>query len=208
MLLVFVGAVAQFPQPVKEHHPRLASALRASPLFRPAWMRFRNSMFWMYNKEHFTSVDARDDKGMGFSHSMTSHHFQLLWDGGSIEVEADDPSDSASRDAIRRHMSQIASMFSEGNFSLPMFIHDTLPPGVEGMKRLKQEISYTAENTAKGAQVRITTRNSEALKAVHDFLRFQIADHRTGDSLQVRKPVRKHLHPGDNLGRDAQPARD
>jgi hypothetical protein len=29
--------------------------------------------------------------------------------------------------------------------------------------------------------VRIATKNKEALAAVYDFLRFQIADHRTGD---------------------------
>jgi len=53
--------------------------------------------------------------------------------------------------------------------------------GVEVMKRLKDQIAYTAENTAKGAQVRIVTRNPKALVAVHEFLRFQIKDHRTND---------------------------
>ena len=42
-------------------------------------------------------------------------------------------------------MQKIAGMFAQGNFSLPMFIHDTIPPGVEVMKRLKDQIAYTAE---------------------------------------------------------------
>ena len=67
-----------------------------------------------------------------------------------------------------------------------MFIHDMAPPGVEVMQRLKGQITYTAENTAQGAQVRIATSNPEALKAVHEFLRFQIQDHRTGDPLTVQ----------------------
>jgi hypothetical protein len=33
--------------------------------------------------------------------------------------------------------------------------------------------------------VRITTKNKEALAAVYDFLRFQIADHRTGDTEEI-----------------------
>ena len=37
----------------------------------------------------------------------------------------------------------------------------------------------------RGDQVRIATSNPEALRAVHEFLRFQIRDHRTGDSLTV-----------------------
>ena len=57
--------------------------------------------------------------------------------------------------------------------------------GVEVMKRLKDQIAYTGGNTAKGAQVRIVTKNAEALVAVHEFLRFQIQDHRTGDPLDI-----------------------
>lgn len=76
-------------------------------------------------------VDQRGDEGMGFSHAMTGHHFHLFPDGGSIEVESDSPDDNASKEAIRRHMQKIAGMFSQGDFSLPMFIHDTVPPGVE-----------------------------------------------------------------------------
>jgi hypothetical protein len=37
--------------------------------------------------------------------------------------------------------------------------------------------------------VRITTRFARALSAVHEFLRYQIAAHKTGDPLDVsRKP--------------------
>ena len=102
-----------------------------------------------------------------------------------MEVEADRSDDDSSKAAIRRHMEMIAGMFGQGDFSLPMFIHDTVPPGVEVMKRLKAQLSYTAENTAQGAQVRISTRNPEALAAVHEFLLFQIKEHRTGDQTTV-----------------------
>jgi hypothetical protein len=131
-------------------------------------------------------VDQRGDEGMGFSHTMTRHHFHLLPDGGSIEVESDSSEDNASKEAIRRHMLRIAGMFAQGDFSLPMFIHDTVPSGVEVMKRLKDRIAYTAENTAKGVQVRIFTVSPEALEAVHEFLRFQIKDHRTNDPLAIQ----------------------
>jgi hypothetical protein len=68
-----------------------------------------------------------------------------------------------------------------------MFIHATVPPGVEDMKRLKSKITYEAENTDHGAQLRITTHDPEALTAIHSFLSFQIQDHQTGDSLEVQK---------------------
>jgi hypothetical protein len=69
----------------------------------------------------------------------------------------------------------------------PMFIHATVPPDVETMNQLKSKITYEAENTVRGAQLRIITHDAQALTAIHSFLRFQIQDHQTGDSLEVKK---------------------
>ena len=77
----------------------------------------------------------------------------------------------------------MAASFAQGDFSLPLFIHDPVAPGVEVLQRLKGQITYTVENTAQGAQVRIATRNPEAVAAVHEFLRFQLEEHRTVDPL-------------------------
>jgi hypothetical protein len=133
--------------------------------------------------DHHAAVNSRGDKAMGFSHEKTTHHFLLRSDGGMIAVEANDPMDTESRDEIRLHLTHIAAMFSAGNFEAPMFIHDQVPPGVPVMKRLKNRITYKFEPLEHGGQVRIVTKNSEALKAVHEFLRFQITDHKTGDPL-------------------------
>jgi hypothetical protein len=43
--------------------------------------------------------------------------------------------------------------------------------------------------------VRISTRDAEALAAVDAFLRFQIEDHRTGDSGQVQSEQRSTFMP-------------
>jgi hypothetical protein len=138
-------------------------------------------------KDHFAGVNSRGDQGMGFSHEKTTHHFHLFTDGGAIEIEANGATDTVSQDAIRQHLAMIAVKFSKGDFAIPMFIHATVPPGVETMKRLKSNITYEAENTVHGAQLRITTHDAQALTAIHSFLRFQIQDHKTGDSLEVQK---------------------
>ena len=137
--------------------------------------------------EHSEGVNARGDQGMGFSHEKTTHHFHLLANGGAIEIHSNEPTDEKSQEAIRQHLAMIAVRFSQGDFAIPMFIHSTVPPGVEDMKRLKSKITYEAENSENGAQLRITTRDAEALAAIHDFLRFQIRDHQTGDPLEVQK---------------------
>ena len=138
-------------------------------------------------EDHFAGVNARGDQGMGFSHEKTTHHFHLLADGGAIEIESNGPTDAASQEAIRQHLAMIAVKFSQGDFAIPMFIHATVPPGVDTMKQLKSKITYEAENTERGAELRITTHDAEALTAIHNFLRFQIQDHQTGDSLEVQK---------------------
>jgi hypothetical protein len=135
----------------------------------------------------FAGVNARGDQGMGFSHEKTTHHFHLLADGGAIEIQSNEPTDAASQEAIRQHLAMIAVKFSEGDFAIPMFIHATVPLGVETMKQLKSKITYEAENAEHGAQLRITTHDAQALRAIHSFLRFQIQDHQTGDSLEVQK---------------------
>src|SRR5260370_38980750 len=121
---------------------------------------------------------------MGFSDDKTTQHFRLLKDGGAIEVSSNDTKDADSRDQIRAHLKHIAASFSAGNFDMPMFIHDQVPPGVPTMKRLKSQIKYEVENIAVGARVRISSANPEAVQAVQDFLRFQITDHQTADSLE------------------------
>jgi hypothetical protein len=130
-------------------------------------------------------MDERGDHVMGFNHLKTTHRFHLFTDGGSIEVTANSPQDTESRDQIRKHLGHIARMFAEGNFNAPMLIHDQAPPGVPVMKKLKNEIQYKFAENERGALVRITTRNPEALVAIYEFLRFQIKEHKTGDSLEV-----------------------
>ncbi len=127
----------------------------------------------------------RGEKGMGFSQQTTTHHFRLSADGGAIEIGANDPKDTSGRDQIRQHLSHIAKMLSEGNFEIPMFIHGKTPPGVPTMTELRDQIHYDFEAMDSGGRVRIRTNNARALQAVHEFLRFQIEDHHTGDAIDI-----------------------
>lgn len=130
-------------------------------------------------------MNQRGDHIMGFDHTKTTHHFRLDESGGSIEVTANNSEDTESTDQIRMHLKHIARMFADGNFNAPMLIHDQTPSGVPVMQELKGEIKYNYEEIGRGAAVRISTKNPTALKAIHDFLRFQIKEHKTGDSLVI-----------------------
>lgn len=134
---------------------------------------------------HHTSVQEHGDQAMGFSHETTTHHFRIFASGGAIEVTANSPDDKADTGAIRSHLTHIAAMFKDGDFSAPMFIHDSIPPGTTTMKLLKEKIEYKYEEIPSGARVRIEATDPVALAAIHDFLRFQISEHQTGDDLEV-----------------------
>ena len=133
---------------------------------------------------HSSGVDSRGDHAMGFSHESTVHHFVPLPDGGIIAVETTAENDTATRDQIRIHLGHIAQLFKSGDFDIPMTIHDRVPPGVPVMKAKRDTICYKYLATKRGGEVRIRTSDSDALKAVHEFLVFQIQDHRTSDPIK------------------------
>jgi len=138
---------------------------------------------------HSAGVDARGDHAMGFSREKSAHHFRLSPDGGMIEIGVDDEKDASTRDEIRIHLAHVAQMFSAGDFQVPMFIHDTVPPGVAVMEAKKDAISYKYEETKNGGRIRTATADAEALFAIHAFLVFQIDDHRTGDPKTISPQI-------------------
>jgi hypothetical protein len=136
---------------------------------------------------HHEEVQKRGEAhaGMGFSQTATTHHFILTAKGGIIQVTANDPKDRKSIGQIQMHFSHIAELFAKGNFAIPHFVHGGTPPGVKTMQKLSRQITYSNQRLDNGAKLVITTDSPQALAAVHDFLRFQISDHQTGDPLTV-----------------------
>jgi hypothetical protein len=137
--------------------------------------------------DHHAALNERGKQFMGFDQLATTHHFILLKDGGKIQVTANDPKDSVSVRQIRDHLGHIAMVFASGDFNLPSLVHDTKAvPGVDAMKARAADLTFAFEEIGGGGHVRITGRTPEAIAAVHQFLRFQITDHKTGDPLVVK----------------------
>jgi hypothetical protein len=134
---------------------------------------------------HHDAMNARGEKAMGFSQTASTHHFTLLPDGGFVQVQANDAKDAASRDQIRAHLQQQANRFSAGDFTAPEITHDVVPPGVSIMQEMKSFITYKYEPTERGGRLRIVSKDPTAISAIHDFLKFQIKDHQTGDATKV-----------------------
>jgi hypothetical protein len=138
-------------------------------------------------QDHHGSTDQRAATVMGFDQARTRHHFLLFNDGGAIDVTVNDAADTKNRDAIRSHLPHIAMMFGDGNFDAPMLVHDsTNVPGTKIMAERKAAIRFKYIETPKGGRVDIITSDPESLAAVHQFLKFQIAEHKTGDPATIQ----------------------
>jgi hypothetical protein len=158
-----------------------------------AWAQHPAMPPGMTHEEHLAQMqkDAemkkRGAEAMRFDQDTTAHHFRLTDTGGAIEVGATDAHDTAGRDQIRIHLKEIAGEFAKGTFEKPFITHAEVPPGVETMRAMASAIQYSFKETARGGVVQITTRDGAARRAIHDFLRYQITEHATGDPLTVSK---------------------
>jgi hypothetical protein len=141
----------------------------------------------MTHEEHQAQIKkdaelaARGAQAMGFDQDAAEHHFIVTERGGYIQVEARQGADAATRDAIRAHLRRIAQEFAQGVFEKPSATHGEIPDGVPAMQRLASAIGYRYEERPRGGRVVIEASGGEAVAAVHEFLRYQIREHKTGD---------------------------
>ena len=128
----------------------------------------------------FAALQVRGETAMGVNQYTSQHVFEPLPDGGRIALRTKE-SDSVGEAAIRAHMDTISKSFRQGDFTVPGFVHATTDvPGTAAMMRLKAEITYTPRDLPGGAEVVISTRNPQAVAAIHEFLAFQRMDHHSG----------------------------
>lgn len=124
----------------------------------------------------FAALQARGAEAMGVDQYTSTHIFETLPDGGRIVLQRDSP-DVAGTATIRAHMTDIATRFAAGDFSIPGMVHAQTVPGTEVMAARREFIRYVVDTLSRGGQVRITTTDRTALVAVHAFLAFQRMDH-------------------------------
>jgi hypothetical protein len=143
------------------------------------------------HEEHLAQIEkegalkARGAAAMGFDQDMAVHHFRLTRSGGVIQVEAASAGDETTRAAVGEHLRAIASAFAAGDFAAPRATHDETPPGVATLERLRKTIAYRFVETPQGGRVEIASSDRDAVAAIHEFLRYQIIEHHTGDRLTV-----------------------
>ena len=125
----------------------------------------------------FNAMQSRGAHVMGVDQYTSAHVFEDLPDGGRVVLERDDPADTAAIAAIRGHLREIAASFRAGDFTKPFQVHAQTVPGTAVMRDRRAAISYLPVDRPRGGEVRITSRDSAAVGAIHAFLAFQREQH-------------------------------
>ncbi len=157
----------------------VASALVASSLAAQDHASHHPTAPAATNDSAFKALQRRGAGTMGVDQYASRHRFEDLTDGGRIERQMRE-ADSAAVAAIRAHLQQTVTEFRAGVFSAPEATHAMVVPGTQVMAAKKGSIRYAYRPLPQRGEIRISTNDAEALKAVREFLDFQRSDHRTG----------------------------
>jgi len=131
----------------------------------------------------FAALQQRGKMVMGVDQYSSMHRFDNLSDGGRI-VLTRSPDDTAGVRAIRAHLAEITRAFAAGDFGHTMTVHQRTLPGTAVMQERRGSITYRMDTLPGGGAVRITSRDSAAVRAIHEFLAAQRGDHHAGGAHQ------------------------
>jgi len=135
----------------------------------------------------FAALQRRGQLAMGVDQYTSVHRFDKRADGGRVELQrARD--DSAEIATIRIHLRAIQAAFERGDFSTPAFVHMRDVPGASVMAARRAWIRYEVRDLPRGAELFMTTTDSLARRAIHEFIDFQRGDHRAGGADDHRHP--------------------
>jgi len=132
------------------------------------------------NDDSFARMQERGETVMGVDQYASAHVFEDLPDGGRIVLERSEPVDTADVTKIRAHMRDIEAAFRAGDFTKPFQVHAGPVPGTAVMAARRAAIRYAASDRPRGGEVRITTGDTAAVRAIHEFLAFQRDAHHAG----------------------------
>ncbi|HJU73816.1 MAG TPA: hypothetical protein VJ717_08725 [Gemmatimonadaceae bacterium] len=126
----------------------------------------------------FRALQERGKRVMGVDQYTSAHIFESLSDGGRIALTRD-VDDTLGVRVIREHLRDVARRFGVGDFSLSEAVHANQDiPGVTVL-RATRAIRYEYRDLPRGGEVRLTSRDRGAIRAIHEFLQFQRSDHRS-----------------------------
>jgi hypothetical protein len=124
---------------------------------------------------------GRVNKASGFDCERVNRHFYVLKNGGAVEITVKDPNDDATIKAIQAYLKKESDLWTKGNFDTVAAVYGRPPEGTAQLKKLKDNVTFAVVPEENGGVIRLLTVNPTAKAAIHDYLRFQIDQLKTGD---------------------------
>ncbi len=124
-------------------------------------------------------IDQRSKTIMPFDLTKTMHGFQNLPTGGLEVVMATDATDATQIALVRGHLRKEATLFSEGDFSGPAYIHGDDMPGLPELRAGWTRLAVRYAALSNGASIRYTTTDPVMVAAIHQWFAAQTMEHGT-----------------------------
>lgn len=139
---------------------------------------FAPNFSYAVDKTRQQVVAERGVDVMPFDLKATSHIFTKNKNGGIQQVVVKHANDAKQTALIREHLQQIATRFSQGDFSGPTHIHDADMPGLSELKAAQPgEIKIQYRELKTGAEITYSSKNPKLVAALHQWFDAQLADH-------------------------------
>lgn len=114
---------------------------------------------------------------MPFSLEETTHIFKQNPLGGVEQVLVKDPTNKNQIALIQMHLEYEAHNFRRGNFKDPVTIHGENMPGVTDLSKRATDITFTYHALANGAEIVYSSKDPNAISAIHTWFGAQVKDH-------------------------------
>jgi len=124
---------------------------------------------------------SRVTRVSGFDSARVNRHFYVLKNGGALEITVKDPKDEDTIKAIRSYLKKESELWTKGNFDTVATVYGRVPESTVQLKKLREDVTYAVVPEENGGVIRLLTVNPSAKAAIHDYLRFQIDQLKTGD---------------------------
>lgn len=139
------------------------------------------------NPGRLDEVAERGRHVMPFDLEKTLHVFNKTEHGGLQQVIVKDAGDGEQIGLIRRHLSEIAAGFRQGNFSRQRRIHGDDMPGLADMAAEYKHIGFDYRELPNGAEIEFSAEEPALVDAIHRYFNAQLSDH-------ARHAVGGHVH--------------
>jgi len=130
------------------------------------------------NESRLDQVASRGALVMPFDLAQTTHIFSKTPQGGIQQVIVKDKANQPQIRLIRKHLSQIAQAFAQGDFSSPAKIHGETMPGLDSLRKANSEqLQIHFQDLPNGGQITYISKDPQLINALHQWFDAQLSDH-------------------------------